>query len=574
MKNLFILMWLLTISWVLTGQDVPQVTSKTFIENVTLYTHPGSTPFLGNILIEDGIITNIGTSITAPFDARVIKGDTMHAYAGFIAPISHIGIKEPKEDNQRPKVDRTGYPPNDVAGITPEKSVSDLYTANEGSIKEYRKQGFTIAQTVPYGKMLPGKGSVISLNGESFDDAVIVKDNALFARWANVRGVFPATLIGIMAKWREMYKNAELAANHAENYQANPRNRQRPTPDAATEALFPVINNQIPVFFEAEKHRDIYRTLRLQKELGFDLVISEAKDIDRISDKVKESQARVLVSLDLPKEEKEEKDTKKPAKDDDTKTEEMEGTAGEVEDPEEINTDEEKEQLNLRKKEANKRYVSQAKMLSDQNIPVAFSYIDVKPKDIHPNLRRMVKEGLSESAALGALTTEAAATLGIENIAGTLEPGKIGNLVVLTKPLLDENAKVKMVMVDGKIHSYEVTEKKKKRSGEEVADVSGEWSYKIEVPGMTPSGTMTFTKNGDTYNLEVTSNQNPGESVSTEDIELDGANMVFSYSMDAGGMTITIENDLTFDGNTFEGSVSVADFGTFEITGKKVDPEN
>ncbi|NND34794.1 MAG: amidohydrolase family protein [Saprospiraceae bacterium] len=571
MKKLIILIWLLAISWVLTGQNVPQVTAKIFIENVTLNTHPGSTPFVGNILVEDGIITNIGPSITPPFDARIIDGDTMHAYAGFIATLSHIGIKEPKEDNQRPKVDRTGYPPNDVAGITPEKSVSDLYIAKEGSIKEYRQQGFAIAQTVPYGKMLPGKGSVISLSGESFDDAVILKDNSMYARWANVRGVFPATLIGIMAKWREMYKNAELLADHAEHYKANPLNRQRPNPDAATEALYPVVSNQMAVYFEAEKHRDIYRTLRLQKDLGFDLVIAEAKDIDRIADKIKENNVRVLLSLDLPKEEKEEKKTSEKEKEGDNV---MEGTAGEEEDPEEDKTDQEKDRLLKRKKEAAKRYVSQAKMLADENIPLAFSYIDVKPKDIHPNLRRMAKEGLSESVALSALTTEAATTLGIESIAGTLEAGKIGNLVVLTKPLLDEQAKVKMVVVDGKVHSYDVKEKKKKTSGEEVADVSGEWSYKIEVPGMTPSGTMTFTKSGDTYNLEVTSNQNPGESVSTEDIEIDGSNMMFSYSMDAGGMTITIENDITFDGNTFDGTVSVGDFGSFEITGKKVDPEN
>ena len=553
MKNLFIVIWLLAVSSLLYGQDVPSVTSKVFIENVSLNTHPGSTPFLGHILVEDGIITNIGTSITPPFDAKVIEGDSMHAYAGFIASLSHIGIKEPKEDNARPKVDRTGYPPNDIAGITPEKSVSDLYIAKEGSISDYRKQGFGIAQIAPYGKMLPGKSSVISLNGKAYDEAVIRKDNGLFARWANVRGVFPATLIGIMAKWRELYRNAELTSEHSKKYKANPVNLQRPTPDAATEALFPVVDKSIPVYFEAEKHRDIYRTLRLQKELGFDLVIAEAKDIDRISDDVMESNARVLISLDLPKEEKEKKEDAS-------------------EDGEE-NKDTEMEELKLRKKEATERYVNQAKLLSEKGIPVAFSYIDVKPKEIHANVKRMVDNGLSESQALGALTTEAAATLGIEKIAGTLEPGKIGNLVVMTAPIFDENAKIKMVMVDGHVHTYEVKEKKKK-SGEEAPDVSGEWSYKIEVPGMTASGTMTFTKNGDTYDLEVSSNQNPGESITNEDIEMDGNNMVFSYSMPTGGMTITVENDITFDENTFEGTVSVADFGSFEITGKKIDPEN
>jgi len=123
-------------------------------------------------------------------------------------------------------------------------------------------------------------------------------------------------------------------------------------------------------------------------------------------------------------------------------------------------------------------------------------------------------------------------------------------------------------------HVYEVKEKKKKSSGdEEVVDASGEWAYTIDVPGMTPSGTMTFSKSDDTYDLVVTNNQAPGESVETSGIEMEGSNMVFSYKMDAGGMKLTIDNDITFDGDTFEGTVSVGDFGTFDITGSKSTPE-
>ena len=278
--------------------------------------------------------------------------------------------------------------------------------------------------------------------------------------------------------------------------------------------------------------------------------------MDRILDQVQASGVQILLSLDLPKEEKEKKEEKK---EDNQKEDEAK--------------DEKTAQLEQRKKEATERYVAQAKILSEKGVPIAFSFLETKPKDIHTNIRRLLKSGLSESDALSALTTQPATTLGISNIAGTLEKGKIGNLVISTGPLFEEKSKIKMVMVDGKLHTYDIKETKKKSAGDEVADVSGEWSYSIDVPGMTPSGTMTFSKNGETYDLEVTSNQNPGESVSTSGIELDGDNMVFNYKMSAGGMDISIDNDITFDGNTFEGNVSVADFGSFEISGKKSDPE-
>jgi len=546
--------WLLAISLAVRSQDLPPVTKKLFVENATIVSAPGADTFIGHILIEDGIITQVGSSISKPYDAKGIKGDSLYVYPGFIAPLSHIGLKAPKEDQERPKVERTGYPPNDVAGITPDKSIAKLYMGNEGSVGSFRKQGFGIAHSVPHGRMMPGMGSVISLNGASFEKAVIAQDKAMYAQWETARGVFPGTLIGIMAKWREMYKNAEIADSYNKSYLRNPTNKKRPSQDAATTALFPVINKAMPVFFKSEKHRDISRALQLKRDLGFDMVLGEVRDVDRIIDQVA-ADARVLLSLDLPKEEKEKKGSKDDDKEEDPKAMKM-------------------KQLEMRKKAAQTRYVGQARMLAERNIPIAFSYLETKAKDVHTNIRRLVKDGLSTSAALAALTTEPARVLGISAMAGTLQRGKMGNLVMTTGPLFEDDSKIKMVVVDGVPHVYEVKEKKKKSSGdEEVVDASGEWAYTIDVPGMTPSGTMTFSKSDDTYDLVVTNNQAPGESVETSGIEMEGSNMVFSYKMDAGGMKLTIDNDITFDGDTFEGTVSVGDFGTFDITGSKSTPE-
>ncbi len=572
------------------SQDVPQVTNKIYLKNVTLHSQPGQEAILGSILIEDGIIAAVGNNVFIPFDAKIIEGDSMHAYAGFIAPLSYIGLEKPKESNEAPKVKRSGYPPNDVAGITPERSVANAYKKDEKTIANFRKEGFTIAHSVPYGGMMPGKGSVISLNGKDYHEAVLSKDQSMFATWKTARRVFPATLIGIMSKWRELYRNAELSHHHAQAYKSNPQNKKRPSPDAATSALFAVLEKKMPVFFVAEKHRDVARTLQLQKELNFDLVISEARDIDRILDRTKKSNARVLLSLDLPKAEKEDKKKGKEEKKEtevkeaepaeqtaqaETNEAPPETSKAEPEKKMEKEEDEKSKQLKERKKAAIARYVGQAKTLRSSDVPVSFSYLETKAKDVHTNLRRMVKDGLSEDDALAALTTEAADVLNISETAGTLESGKIGNVVLSTKSIFDDEAKIKYVVIDGQIHEYEIKEKKKKsgEEGEEPVDISGSWSYTIEVPGMTSSGTMTFTKNGDSYDVELTNSQMPDETVSVSDIDMNGNVASFSYSPPVGGMNITLDNELTFDGDTFEGTVDVGDFGSFEITGQKDNPE-
>jgi len=85
---------------------------------------------------------------------------------------------------------------------------------------------------------------------------------------------------------------------------------------------------------------------------------------------------------------------------------------------------------------------------------------------------------------------------------------------------------------------------------------------------------MVFEGSGDSYDVTITSNQNPGEDAQGEDVEVDGSDVSFTFTMEAGpGMNITIENSLQFDGDDFEGTVTVADFGSFEITGSKSTPE-
>ena len=111
----------------LQAQNLPKVSETYLIKGAIVTTHPESLPLLQDILIKDGIIQEVGPKIMAPITARIIKADSMYMYAGFIAPASHIGIDKPKDASTTPEIKRPGYPPNDVAGITPEAIIDDVY---------------------------------------------------------------------------------------------------------------------------------------------------------------------------------------------------------------------------------------------------------------------------------------------------------------------------------------------------------------------------------------------------------------------------------------------------------------
>ena len=89
--------------------------------------------------------------------------------------------------------------------------------------------------------------------------------------------------------------------------------------------------------------------------------------------------------------------------------------------------------------------------LAAQNVPFAF-YSDglASPGEFLGNVRKAVKAGLSSDAALRALTLGAAQIYGVQDRLGSLEPGKIANLIVVQGDLLGDKTTIQQVFVDGR----------------------------------------------------------------------------------------------------------------------------
>lgn len=86
-----------------------------------------------------------------------------------------------------------------------------------------------------------------------------------------------------------------------------------------------------------------------------------------------------------------------------------------------------------------KKYVSQYAELQKAGIKFGFSSIDARSSQLKDNLLTIIEHGLSEDQVLAALTTNSAELLGISKIAGTLDEGKIGNLIISKGPYFEKN---------------------------------------------------------------------------------------------------------------------------------------
>ena len=528
------------------------VTRTYAITNVNIIQSPGRKVEMGTIILRNGIIQNVGKNLSIPADAIVIKADSMYVYAGFIDGYSRTGVIKPKEEPNRERPKDPGNPEPSQAGIAPQNDVRTSLNPADKTVEDLRAVGFTTAQVVPYGGMLPGSAAIIQLGGNSANDMVLFGNSSFYSELTSAQRVYPNTVIGVMSKYRELYRQASQAKAYESMYASNRAGLERPVNDKILEAFYPVIDKRVPVLFKADRYLDANRVLTLQKDLGFNVVLGDVKDGWDMINKIKAANAKVFLSLDLP-------DAVKEEKKDDKKEEAKKPV------------DAEKEALEKRKAESIAQHTSQASVFQKAGVSFGFSTASAKTKDIQANLRRMIAAGLTEDQALAALTTTPAQMLGIADRVGTVDNGKIANLVISDKPYFNEKAKVRYVFVDGVMHKYEVKEEKKadaKNGNGKKVDPNGKWSYTTETPQGTSTGVIKIKNEGGSYSGTITSSMS-GQETELSSIVVEGNSMTFTFGFNAGGGTMNIDVSLTIDGSDFEGTMSVGSFGSFPMKGSK-----
>jgi len=228
-------------------------------------------------------------------------------------------------------------------------------------------------------------------------------------------------------------------------------------------------------------------------------------------------------------------------------------------------TEAEKKNLEARQEIERKKYYATAATLSDAGLSFGFTTMDTKPEDVMKNLRTMVENGLSEDIALAALTTNPADILGVSASMGSVEPGKMANLVVTTGPLFEEKSKIRYVFIDGQKFEMDLKKKKTPSDPNAVVNPAGSWSYTVASPDGEIPGTLTLTGSPGSLSGTIESAMGP-DPIELDDIELDGN--LLTFSLNAGPMgAITVE--VTIDGDSLEGTVSGADFSGLPMTGTR-----
>lgn len=552
--------------------EIPRPSRTYALTNARVVVAPGRVLERATVVVRDGLIADVGPNVRVPFDAQRIAADSMTVYAGFIDALGQVGFARPEVAQNLPRVPDPANPPRDRAGLQPERRASDMLKADDASIDAHRKAGFGAVHTVPYGGFLPGQGALVLLGGDTPEALVLRDQTSAFATFQTARGVYPGTPMGIMAQWRTLARETTRRAGQRDAYARQSAGRERPAHDVVTDAMRPVASGERPVFFHVRTTLEAYRALRLKDDLGLTLVLAGLPDAADMTDALRTARVPVLLTLDLPKE---------PARADSTRRDSL-GPVGGFSPAFQIgtlaNVAGERSNLEARVRATATAYTEAAARLDRAGVPFAFTTIGMKASDVQRNVRRMIGAGLSEDAALAALTTRAADVIGASAQLGTVERGKIANLVVTRGSYFAPAGAVRLVFVDGVPYRYEAPSAPAAGRGRTGASGTaagaaatpdagvaavGTWGYEVETPQGTLGGTLTVRRDGSGYAGSISSEMG---TMALSDVSVSGNVLSFSFTAPQFG---ALAAAVTIDGDTFAGTITVPNVGAIPMTGTR-----
>jgi len=405
--------------------DAPNVFA---IRGARIVTAAGTPIESGTVVIRRGTIEAVGAGVTVPSDADVIDGAGLTVYPGLIDLGNTRAAEQPAPQlpqNLRTSAEVERWKRSQI--LKPQARAADAVRVDDAELTKLASAGITTVLALPSGDVISGQSALVNVAAPPDDPQIgsiadqrrgliVVKSPvALHVSIPNSPRVagnsYPQSLMGVIAFVRQSFLDAQ--------HYATVKNPD----DPALEAMQPFIARKLPVAFQANQTREILRVLKMAKELNLEPIVAGGRGASEVTADLKSQNIRVIYSLNYPQR------PRALAPDADETLETLRARADAPKTPGAL-------------AKAGVSFAFESAGLSD-------------PKDFVKNAAKAIKAGLAEDTAIRALTLEAATIAGVADRLGSIEKGKIANLVVTDGNLFDERTKITRVFVEGRAVALE-----------------------------------------------------------------------------------------------------------------------
>jgi imidazolonepropionase-like amidohydrolase len=409
------------------------------LKNLTIVPAPGKKIEKGTIVIRDGVIQAVGAGVAVPADAREWDCTGMTAYAGLIDLYTDYGQPKSKPQPEKQESPRGAnyWNPNIIA----DQSVARTFMPDKEAAEKMRAAGFTTVLSVPQNGIMKGSSALVNL-GDDLPNTQLLRSNVFQhtnISYQNFGDGYPDSHMGTIALIRQTLIDAQWYAEALKRYAKNP-NQPRPEENVQLAALDKAAAGKQMIVFETTDELKAMRAGMIAKEFSLQWMLRGSGYEYRRVDAVKQLNVPVILPVNFP-------------------------DAPIVETPEDA--------FNTGYEELRHWDFASENPARLKKAGVTIALTTSMLKDVS-KFRQMVKTaidcGLNSIDALAAVTTVPAQLAGVEKQLGTIEQGKIANIVLTDGDLFAEKTKIRESWIEG--NRYEV-------STPVLPDLRGTWSVVV-----------------------------------------------------------------------------------------------
>ena len=395
------------------------------ITHAKIFTLAGSAIEDGTVVFRDGKITAVGAGIDIPPGTQVIDAKGLQVYPGIFDSITQMGLREIGAVSATVDSTETGnYNPDVVAATAVSPSSEHIPVTRAAGITEVLavpgSGGFDSGGS---NSIIGGQASAIHLAGWVIDEMLIKKSAAMVIRWPEIETqTFDfATFSPKEKPYTEAKQEYDKQVNEITDWLERARHyaqvMEKGSPakydrDLKLEALAPVVRRELPVLVFADRAREIRNAVEFCDKQELRMILAGGAEAYKVKDLLRSKGVPVILrpTLTLPPEEDDPYD----------------------------------------------RLLSQPAELASAGVKFAIASFDNSfARRLGQNAANAVAHGLPYDEALKAVTIYPAQIFSLGDQIGTIEQGKLANLMVTNGDPLELTTDVKYLFIRGQLTSME-----------------------------------------------------------------------------------------------------------------------
>ena len=367
----------------------------------------------GTIVVRDGVIEAVGANVTVPSGAQIIDAQGAEVYPGFIDASTPTGLADPGAGGFSDA--------NELLDFNPQLRAQVAFHNDSDAIPVMRANGITTVAATPSGGILGGQVAVMDLDGFTWEESTVGASVGVTFQFPRIggggrgsggggggRGGQPQErTYDDLKKERDatLDKVARLFDDARAYAKAAGPSRKR---DLVLESLVPVVEKKVPLITRVSTDHEIRDAIAFADRVGVRLVlVSPADEAVMMASVLKEKHVPVILAEPLS--------------------------------------------LPTRRDLPHQANYAAAGELVKAGVTIAFAVpSETNARELPYNAAESVAWGLPREEALKALTINAAEMLGVGDRVGSIEPGKIANLIVAKGDPLEVRTPFTHIIIAGR----------------------------------------------------------------------------------------------------------------------------